>query len=607
MKNIQKKFTAALISASMIGSAALAATFSDINESQYSWAKPYIIQMADAGYITGYDNGTFGPDNEVTNLEAIALFARQMGALKDENKQILARAHEQYDETLKAYKLSWGSDELAFMLYKGALKKSDLDTYIASGRADSPMKRYEAAIIITKAMNGEQEATSQTGVSLDYTDKNEIPSNAIQYVNYVTQKEIMQGMENGGFSPRTSVMRSQMAVMLARVVEKTDYKFETVHIESISDDGTSLTVKNSKNETEVYAVSASTEFKVKGEAIQVKDMLTNVDAVITLSGKNLICVDTLSSNPNKTVTGKFSGKMLSGGVTTIKITPAGSSQPESYVCAESMTVTYQGSPATLNSIATNDTITVSIVDGKVTSVVGAPKSTTISNAVVEDIIIGDSTVALKISHANSEYDGMTYTVADNVSVKKDSTTTTLSKIYKGDRVTLTLDYGEVTKITATSTLTTVEGTLKEIKLASQSSIVVSRDGTDYEYSITTDTKMTRDEKEATLYDFRVGDRVKVVLESNAVKTISTVSVVSTEGSMTGKVEAINTSFGFLSIVPTGETASQTVFYHANKVTVLNKLGAAKNVSNIKVGDTVYVTGTVSSGAFTASVIIITTD
>lgn len=607
MKNTSKKLTAMLLSASMLGSVVIAANFTDINESQYSWAKPYIIQMADEGYINGYDDNTFKPDKEVSNLEAIALFARQMGALKEENEQILKRAHEQYDDTLKAYNLSWGSDELAFMLYKGALKKSDLDTYIASGRADVPMKRYEAAIIITKAMNGESEATSQTGVSLDYTDKNEIPSNAIQYVYYASQKGIMQGMEDGGFSPRTSVMRSQMAVMLARVVEKTNYSFENVHIESISDDQTSLTVTNSKGQSEVYAISPSTEFKVKGEAVQAKDLLTSVDAVITLSGKTLICVDTLSSNPNQTVTGKFSGKTLSGGVTTLKITPAGSSSVESYVCAENMTVTYQGSPATLNSIATNDTITLSIVDGKVASVVAAPKSTTISSAVVQEVILDGSNVALKISHATSEYDSMTYNVSDKVTVKKDSLNTTLSKIYAGDKVTLTLEYGEITKIVATSTLTTVEGTLKEIKLASQSSIVLTKDGTDREYSITTDTTMTRDDKEATLYDFRVGDRVKVVLESNAVKSISTVSVVSTEGSMTGKVEAVNTSFGFLSIIPEGESSAQTVFYHANKVTVLNKLGATKNVSNIKVGDTVYVTGTVSSGAFTASVIIITAD
>ncbi|MDD6485163.1 MAG: S-layer homology domain-containing protein [Clostridiales bacterium] len=606
MNKLTKMLTASLTAVSMLGATAFAAAFTDIGGSQYAWAKSYIEDMAAKGYINGYEDGSFKPDKEVTNLEAIALFSRAMGALEEENKEILAAAHAQYDDTIKKYLLTWGQDEVAFMMYKGALKTSDLNTYLSSSRRDEPMKRYEAAIIITKAMGGETEATSQTGVSLNYTDKSEIPSNAIQYVYYATKQGIMEGMDDGGFSPLTSVLRSQMAVMLSRVVAKTEYSFENVHINSIDADAGKITVTNSDNAQEIYDIEDNTTFKIKGSSVQAADMISDVDAVLTLSGNKLVCVDATSDAPNETITGKYAGKTLSGGVTTIKITPSGSTSTKSYPCSDKLTVTYQGSPATLASISNNDTITISLVDGKVVSIVGEQKTITVSGAVVESLNITDD-FTITISHADSAYDGKSYPVADNVNVMKDGIYVELAKIYKGDRVNLTLDYGVITKITATSTSKTVDGTIKEIRIAAQPTIIVTVNDVDKEYTVPSDATMTRDGNEATLYDFRVGDRVSIMLESDAVKRISTTSVVSSAGEITGTVEAVNNSFGFLSVIPTGSTTPQTVFFYVNKVTVLDKAGAPKNISSIKKGDTVYITGTNSNGAFTASVIIVTSE
>ena len=49
--------------------------FSDITDEKYAWAVPSIEAMAEAGYITGYTDNTFRPDNSVTRLEVLALFS----------------------------------------------------------------------------------------------------------------------------------------------------------------------------------------------------------------------------------------------------------------------------------------------------------------------------------------------------------------------------------------------------------------------------------------------------------------------------------------------------------------------------------------------------
>ena len=86
--------------------------------------------MAGKGFISGYEDNTFRPDNDVTRLEALSLFARAMGSNDSANTELLEIAHDKFDSVIKEYGLKWGTDEIAYLMYKGALKKTDLDTYL---------------------------------------------------------------------------------------------------------------------------------------------------------------------------------------------------------------------------------------------------------------------------------------------------------------------------------------------------------------------------------------------------------------------------------------------------------------------------------------------
>lgn len=66
-------------------------SFTDISAAQYSWAADYIQEMYEEGYVTGYEDNTYRPDNEVTRQECLSLFARAMGSGDEANKEILER------------------------------------------------------------------------------------------------------------------------------------------------------------------------------------------------------------------------------------------------------------------------------------------------------------------------------------------------------------------------------------------------------------------------------------------------------------------------------------------------------------------------------------
>ncbi len=583
--------------------------FNDIDTENFAWAKPYIEAMAQKGLISGYEDGSFRPDNDVTRLEALSLFARAMGSVDSVNKPVVEIANEKFASVIDEYDLKWGNDEIAYLMYKGALKKADLDTYLKDAEKDTPMKRYEAAIIITKAMGGEAKALADLGVVLDYADSREIPSNAIQYVAYASDAGIMEGMGEGLFSPNTPVKRSQMAVMLSRTVEKTDYRFEKAKLLSVDTDTRTIEAADSTGgEGKTYAYTDDTVMRSMGDETQPKDMETGVDAILTFSGETLVGVETIAAQPDKTVRGKYVSYATTSGKTTVKVTDE-DGETGTYECASDVSITYDGTPATVRNFSQGDVVTLKLVNGKIAELIGETKTSTISGAIVEKLDISNG-VKITISHGNSAYDGQTYEVSEDVTVKKNDATVGLDSIYAGDKVSLTLQYGVVTKITATSSKKTVEGSIRSLTIASpQSTMTVRVDNEDVTYDIPMDVEILINGSEGSLYDFRVGDLVKLTVESDAITRIVATSTQESSGNMTGVVTGINTSYGVVSILPSGVSDGEPrqVFCKDESTTFVAADGKSKKMKDVKVGQTVDVRGTVSNGVFVAKLFVIVAD
>lgn len=579
--------------------------FSDIEDKNYKWAYDSIMNMADKGYVSGYEDGTYRPDNSVTRLEVLALFSRVMGSRDEENEAIIELAHEMYDETIATYGLSWGTDEIVYLMYRGVLKKSDLNTYLKGTLKDEPMPRYEAAIIITKAMGGENEATSTVGISLDYADVNTIPKTALQYVNYVTEEGIMTGMDDNKFSPTTSVLRSQMAVMLERTDKKADYSFEKATLVSIDEDEKKITLSDEDGYENTLPYTDSTSFRVKGELVQTKDMVTDISVILTYSGSYVAYVDAMSDVPNETVSGVYMSNSASNGVIkTITIKPDGSKNERKIECSEDLEILFEGSPAKITAFTReSDFVTVKIENGKAVSVIGEQKSSTISNATIEEISV-EPDFTMTISHASDEYDGKTYPISDDVVVFKNDETANFNEIFRGDTVNLTLEYGKITKVRATSKTRIIEGTITALTVAAKSSMTVKVNGTETVYDIPNGVTITINGNSGTLYDFRVGDTVKITTESQAITKIVATHNEASSGTISGSITAINSAFGFIKVAVKGSDYEETV-YCTEKTTILDSTGKTKTLKQLEEGqEVVTATGTMTNGAFSADLVVV---
>ena len=465
------------------------------------------------------------------------------------------------------------------------------------------MSRYEAAIIITKALGGEEKALADLGVVLNYSDAREVPSNAIQYVAYASDAGIMSGMGDGTFSPTTPVKRSQIAVMLSKTADKTDYSFKKGSLTAVDTSDRIITVDND----EQYAYDENTKFKIMGDDAQAKDMPTAVEAVFALSGEKIASVDTISSLPDETVTGKYVSHATTSGKTTVRVTLDATGEDKSFECLSDLSVTYDGSPATVRSFTKGDVVTLELKNGKVAKLIGDNKITTVSNAVVESVDITDG-VKITISHSDETYNGKTYEVSSDVKVRKNDITVGLDSIYKGDKVKLELQYGVITSITATSSTKTVEGTIKSLTIGSpDSTMVVSVKGEEKEYTIPKDVQITVNGSEGSLYDFRVGDSVKITTESDAITRIVATSTQESSGNVVGVVTGVNTSYGVVSVKVDGSEMPVNVFCKDDSTTFVSVDGKTKKMKDVQIGQTVDVRGTVSSGVFVGKLFVIVAD
>lgn len=606
-----KKFIKGFISATAalsIAATAFGATFTDVEGTAYEWALSYIEDMAEKGLISGYEDGTFKPEKTVSKLETISLFARAMGSRSEVNALAVEHALEEYGALIDTYGLNFGKEDVAYMLYRGALSEAEATAYLKGDVKNSPMLRYEAATIITKAMGGEAEAKRNLVLDMEYTDVSEIPSAAKKYVYYVSEKNIMSGMGDGTFSPNTEVLRSQISVMLSKTVDAMNATFSDVKISAIDTDAMVLTVTDADGEQSEISYTEDTVFYVAGEKTQAKDIAEGVNAIITLHTSGVLYVDIAYAEPDATVYAIYSSYKNTNGVLTITASDPATSEKVTYTCVEGINdITKAGEKITVLDLKAGDYLELSLSNGKVWKVAAADKTTTIKAATIEAIDNDAANPTITISHADALYNGMQLSISDNITVTKDGAVVDMNSVYRGDKVTLTLEYGVVTSMAASSVKKTVDGIISSITISANPTITVIVNNKEVVYDITKDIAILVNNEPGRVNDLSYGDKVSLTLESEAVTKIETITNQATEGNLSGTVLAVNNAYKFIKIQTVdaaGNTVEENIYCTDSKTTFITAAGATKQFRDISEGNVISVYGAYTNGAFEASSVII---
>ena len=132
-------------------------------------------------------------------------------------------------------------------------------------------------------------------------------------------------------------------------------------------------------------------------------------------------------------------------------------------------------------------------------------------------------------------------------------------------------------------------------------------GENQTFPVASSAKITINGEEGSLYDFRVGDTVSLTLESDTVVKIATTTAQTANGKLEGTVTAVNAAYGFIKVSyvnDLGVTVDETVYCKDATTKIMNISGVTKKLKDVAVGSVITAHGTVSNGAFSASIVVI---
>lgn len=176
-------------------------TFTDL---EGHWSKDISLKLAELGLIKGYPDNTFGPDNLITRVEAVAILVRAL-ELDTKGESELAGFVDSGEIP------AWARGSAAAAVRAGLVKGATVEGGLAF-RPNSPVTRVELASIIARIIN--QKLTTTLVPLIEFPDNGEIPSWAKSDINLAAYKGIVKGYPDGTFQPARQVTRAEAGVMI---------------------------------------------------------------------------------------------------------------------------------------------------------------------------------------------------------------------------------------------------------------------------------------------------------------------------------------------------------------------------------------------------------
>ena len=161
-------------------SATCFASFSDVQE---HWCEKMIGEFEESGFVQGYDDGTFRPDNDITKAEFCKVVNSYMG----------------YDVSG-----DWQSANVDMAKEKG---------YLVVDNADDKITREEAFVALSKVMK-----LDNVEIDVSFGDSDEVSVWALPAVKSLVLNKYIKGYPDNNVKPKQNMKRAELVVILYQYV-----------------------------------------------------------------------------------------------------------------------------------------------------------------------------------------------------------------------------------------------------------------------------------------------------------------------------------------------------------------------------------------------------
>lgn len=177
-----------------------AKTFTDVDDTH--WAKAYIDKAVEIGIVSGYENGAFLPDKEMTRAEFATIVWNMAGKPASEEKLNLN------DVTPD----DWFYTQIAWAYKNGYISGTSANEFSPNANITR-----EQAMTILWRYKGSPNAENVTD---KFSDCNEISYYAKSAMNWAVDGGIISGIGENILSPKSNATRAQLAAIIVRILNK---------------------------------------------------------------------------------------------------------------------------------------------------------------------------------------------------------------------------------------------------------------------------------------------------------------------------------------------------------------------------------------------------
>lgn len=185
------------------------------------WAKEQIQSFVDSGYIKGYPDGTFKPDNNITRAEFMTIANNAFGYTE--------KAEISYTDVADG---SWYEDAIAVAKAAGYIAGYPDGTM----KPDAPITRQEAAVIVAKINDLEADATAAD----TFKDGSSIPAWSKGAIGACVTAKIFNGYPDGSFLGKNLIERGESVVALGKALNHKNTIDVAKTVTELSDEGFQL-------------------------------------------------------------------------------------------------------------------------------------------------------------------------------------------------------------------------------------------------------------------------------------------------------------------------------------------------------------------------------
>jgi hypothetical protein len=632
-KNFKRGITTVLTSAMLISSVpsyAAAPKFKDVPAKH--WAYSYVENMAKLGYLSGYDDGTFKPGNNLTFMESMSTLSRltnptaaEKNAAKSEYKSLLDQLKVEHE---------WARDALSIALYKDIVSKDELVNANDKGLLNKNINKITVSVFVARTMGLEEAAKSKTVVFLPYKDTELIEASQRKYVDVLLDAGVLdsKGEGDGKFNPKSTLTRQVMATMLSNAsdyikknpiapVPDTSKPVETEIVKStikrITDElgRKYLVIEDRSGNESGYLVENTTPITIDGKTSDSSSLAVGQDVELTIKKGTLDLASVKATSIEEVVEGIVKYINSSTSKMTLEYMDGNKTLTKDFTIDKNAKIYLDDKVSYLSDIKTGDTVTIRTQNSIISDIEAKAKIQKIEGIVKEIVPIKDTKdLEYEITIVDSKDISHKFKIDSKTYIYRNNKTVKVTDLKVKDNAYIISEYGIAQDIDAKVVKREIKGYIVGINNRfNQNTLVTIRNtetNKEEDYELTSGAYIRIDNKPASALPSTPGYYVEIVLEGDEIVDIYADSS-SLDTSVSGKIDYIDTKNNIIEITKDninfendGFKREATIYVSPTAIVTIKGAVSKYGIHDLRKGDKIITAGTYQGANYVVDTIIV---